>query len=174
MKKLLLLSFSISMFITTLNAQMTFAERFLPQWQRSMEYTLEVAELMPEKFYHDQPTADTKSFYDQIKHLIENFINLQAYVSHNKDIELSKRNLDDLSKKELLAILKEAFSYISVLAENTPEEELNKKVDFFVLNVDMDKAGIFMLIRNHLTHHRAELIVYLRLKEIKPPRFVGW
>ncbi|NJL74904.1 MAG: hypothetical protein HC892_07620 [Saprospiraceae bacterium] len=31
-----------------------------------------------------------------------------------------------------------------------------------------------MLMNDHLTHHRAQMIVYLRLKDVQPPKYVGW
>ncbi|OYY03206.1 MAG: DinB family protein, partial [Sphingobacteriia bacterium 35-40-5] len=30
------------------------------------------------------------------------------------------------------------------------------------------------LIQDHQTHHRAQLIVYLRLNMLNPPNYTGW
>jgi uncharacterized damage-inducible protein DinB len=38
----------------------------------------------------------------------------------------------------------------------------------------MNKLQIINLINDHQTHHRAQLLVYLRLKGVKPPEYVGW
>jgi uncharacterized damage-inducible protein DinB len=36
------------------------------------------------------------------------------------------------------------------------------------------KNRILNLMDNHLAHHRGQMIVYLRLKGIEPPSYVGW
>jgi uncharacterized damage-inducible protein DinB len=38
----------------------------------------------------------------------------------------------------------------------------------------MNKLQILNLLNDHQTHHRAQLIVYLRINGIKPPDYVGW
>ncbi len=30
------------------------------------------------------------------------------------------------------------------------------------------------IMDNHLSHHRGQMVVYLRLKNIKPPSYLGW
>ena len=50
-------------------------------------------------------------------------------------------------------------------------EELSK-VDFFA--GPKTRSQIIQLVDDHHTHHRAQLIIYLRLLGIKPPRYVGW
>jgi uncharacterized damage-inducible protein DinB len=30
------------------------------------------------------------------------------------------------------------------------------------------------LMHDHHTHHRGQIIVYLRLNGLKPPKYVGW
>ena len=174
MKKIFALTILYILSCSMALAQTTFAERFVPQWERQMQFTMEVIELMPAEAFDYRPHEDMKSFYDQIVHLIENFGFLQTYISHNKKSKLSELDLKDLSKEELTQHLQTAFEYIKNLAQNTSEKDLASKVDFFAPDVDMDKMGVFHLIKNHLTHHRGELVVYLRMQGIKPPRFVGW
>jgi len=31
-----------------------------------------------------------------------------------------------------------------------------------------------VLLNDHQTHHRGQLVVYLRLNGIKPPAYIGW
>nr|NIM13383.1 DinB family protein [Candidatus Aminicenantes bacterium]NIM80034.1 DinB family protein [Candidatus Aminicenantes bacterium]NIO82289.1 DinB family protein [Candidatus Aminicenantes bacterium]NIQ68157.1 DinB family protein [Candidatus Aminicenantes bacterium] len=38
----------------------------------------------------------------------------------------------------------------------------------------LSKSQTFMTIRDHVAHHRGQMVIYLRLKGIKPPQYVGW
>lgn len=38
----------------------------------------------------------------------------------------------------------------------------------------MTRRQILLLLHDHQTHHIGQVIVYLRLKGIKPPAYVGW
>ncbi len=38
----------------------------------------------------------------------------------------------------------------------------------------MTERQIINLMNDHLTHHRAQAIVYLRLNGVMPPKYVGW
>ena len=48
------------------------------------------------------------------------------------------------------------------------------EVNFFVSDVPMNKKNIFQLLLDHITHHRSQLVLNLRLCGIKPPRYIGW
>lgn len=52
------------------------------------------------------------------------------------------------------------------------ETDLTTKVDFFAR--PKTKLQILNLMQDHVTHHRAQILVYLNLNEIKPPKYVGW
>ncbi len=47
-----------------------------------------------------------------------------------------------------------------------------KKFDWS--GTQLNKIQFLNLIEDHQTHHRAELLVYLRLNNIKPPEYIGW
>ncbi|WP_374662973.1 DinB family protein [Parasegetibacter sp. NRK P23] len=38
----------------------------------------------------------------------------------------------------------------------------------------MSKLQIINLLSDHQTHHRGQLLVYLRLCGLTPPKYVGW
>jgi uncharacterized damage-inducible protein DinB len=52
------------------------------------------------------------------------------------------------------------------------KDDLSTQVDFFA--GPKTKLQILNIIQDHVTHHRGQLIVYLNLKGIKPPEYVGW
>jgi uncharacterized damage-inducible protein DinB len=69
-------------------------------------------------------------------------------------------------------MLDDAFEYAQKTIADLTEAELNEKVDFFA--GQMTRRRILLLLTDHVTHHRGQLVVYLRLNNIKPPRYRGW
>ncbi|MEN7546366.1 DinB family protein [Rapidithrix thailandica] len=153
----------------------TFAERFLPMWQRAKTYTLDVAEAMPGEQYNYRPAEGVMTFQEHLLHLVKNFAALQAYVSGDRDTPLHHLPLENLNKRETIEAVTQAFDFVTALIEKTPDNELKEKVDdFFAKEAYMDKQGIFELMRNHCTHHRGALVIYLRMHGVQPPRYKGW
>ncbi|EAY29384.1 DinB family protein [Microscilla marina] len=156
------------------HSQSNFAIEFGPVWQRAKTYTIKMAEAMPEKFYQYKPTKDAKTFEEELTHITNNIGFLQYYVTGVKANFLDGFKKTGKSKSETLSMLNKAFDAITQQIEKLQDKEAKHSVKFFAKNVAMTKKGIYYLIRDHLTHHRAQLVVYLRLKGIKPPRYVGW
>lgn len=129
---------------------------------------------MPEKHYQYKPTKDAKTFEEELTHIVGNIGFLQYYVTGVKADFLGGFKKTGKSKSETLSMLNKAFDAITQQVENLQDKDAEHSVKFFAKNVAMTKKGIYYLIRDHLTHHRAQLVVYLRLKGIKPPRYVGW
>jgi len=50
--------------------------------------------------------------------------------------------------------------------------QLDRQVKFFA--GPMTIRQILLLLHDHQSHHLGQVIVYLRLKGIKPPDYVGW
>ena len=69
-------------------------------------------------------------------------------------------------------MLNDSFEESSEIIKNTPDEELTSVIDFFAGS--KSKIQILNLLQDHVTHHRGQLIVYLNLMNIIPPKYVGW
>jgi uncharacterized damage-inducible protein DinB len=52
------------------------------------------------------------------------------------------------------------------------EKDLNEQVDF--ISGKMTRRRVLLLLTDHVTHHRGQLVVYLRMKNVEPPKYVGW
>ena len=76
------------------------------------------------------------------------------------------------SKQEVIAELKSAFNKVSSIIKTTEINELSEQVEFFA--GPKSKLQILNLLQDHVTHHRGQIIVYLNLNNIKPPKFSGW
>lgn len=141
------------------------------KWTNAANYTREVAESMPDSLYSYKPVAEQMSFAEQIRHLADNILWLSnAYLGQETSREESTTVPGD--KTALLALLDKALSQGQKAIRNIQTEALEEKVTFFAGN--MSKRQIIILMNDHLTHHRAQAIVYLRLQGIAPPRYRGW
>jgi len=153
---------------------MTFTDYYLESIERAEEYTLDLVEVMPESKFDFKSTPEVSSFHDQVTHVIKNIGFLQTYITGDRDSPIRDLELNKNNKEELIANLKTAFAHLRQITKDLKEEELTASVDFFKEGVRMDKRGILLLIKNHLTLHQGQLIVYLRLNGLTPPKFNGY
>lgn len=137
-------------------------------------YTLAVINLMPEALFDFKPIADEMTFKEQIVHIGQNlfwlsskYIAEEANPSPETKAELNKR-----SKVELLTFISNAYDYAMKSCTKINSQNLAKQAIFFA--GPKNKYQFLNLIQDHQTHHRAQIIVYLRLNGIKPPDYVGW
>jgi len=144
-------------------------DAFLEKWENSKNYLVEMTELMPEEDYGYKPTERQRSFAEQLEHIQGNMDWLSTkYFSREKD----KSETFPSEKEQIIASLKKAFDAVGETVAATSEEELKETVEFFA--GPKSKLQILNLLLDHVTHHRGQLIVYLNLKEVEPPRYVGW
>jgi len=144
-------------------------DAFLEKWENSKNYLIEMAQLMPEEDYGYKPTERQRSFKEQLEHIQGNMDWLSTkYFSREKD----KSETFPDEKEQIVVSLEKAFDAVGETVAATSEEELKETVEFFA--GPKSKLQILNLLLDHVTHHRGQLIVYLNLKEIEPPRYVGW
>lgn len=144
-------------------------DAFLEKWENSKIYLLEMAQLMPEENYGYKPTERQRSFSEQLEHIQGNMDWLSTkHFSREKE----KSDTFPSKKEQIITSLEKAFDAVSETVAATSEEELKETVEFFA--GPKSKLQILNLLLDHVTHHRGQLIVYLNLKEIEPPRYVGW
>ncbi len=171
MKSISLLSISF-FFCHLASAQSSdYLTDFLKKWKNAADYTLELAELMPAEAYNFQPTPDTRTFQGQLLHMVGNMTWLSTSYLGGAGLSTDLKRTD-YTKEEVLTILREAFAYSTEVVKGLEAAQLEEVVDFFA--GPMNKRQILNLMTDHLTHHRGQAIVYLRLNDLKPPRYRGW
>ena len=151
--------------------QITPKMAFLEKWENSKSYLIAIAEKMPKENYDFKPTERQMSFKEQLIHIKENMEWLSTTYFTNIEYKKEKKELSE-TKKETILVLENTFDVVLEIITNTPEEELNEPVDFFA--GAKSKLQILNLLQDHVTHHRGQLIVYLNLNEINPPKYSGW
>lgn len=149
-----------------------FLDAAIKKLQHSREYTLKVANLMPEEKYLYKPAPEEMGFGAQLLHLSSNMGWLSSsYLSSGKN-PVTKEDAKLLKKEEIIGVLNKAYDFALNALRHFDRNHLSDSVSFFA--GPMNKLQIINLLSDHQTHHRAQMLVYLRLNAIKPPDYVGW
>lgn len=70
----------------------------------------------------------------------------------------------------MITTIDKTFDETIQLIKKFDKTLLNDEVDYFGLN--RTKRQIFFLLADHVTHHRGQMLVYIRLNGLIPPRYV--
>jgi uncharacterized damage-inducible protein DinB len=167
-----LLFILIVLFMIPLQSQDLVIPAFLEKWENSKSYLVAVAEAMPPEKYNFKPTERQKGFQDQLMHIKSNMDWLSNTYFGGQLTEKYSDNNSKLTKEETISLLVTGFDGVSAILKNTPSDDLSEKVEFFA--GEKTKLQILNLLQDHVTHHRGQLIVYLNLNNIEPPKYVGW
>lgn len=149
----------------------------LSKWKGMKSYTLAVAELMPESNYAYKPVPDEFTFAEQQMHIAGNLYYISAKLIRGVEPPFSGKQLMEkipqgASKKELIETLGKAFDYAGETFAQMTTKTVAEEIDYW--GGHSTKRKIVLLLNDHQTHHRAQMIVYLRLNGIKPPAYIGW
>ena len=151
--------------------QPTFKEAFLEKWENSRDYLVAMAEVMPEEHYDFKPTERQMSFEAQLMHIKANMEWLST--TYFTDLEFKRGDKVIPETKELvIAEITKAFNDAAEIIRNAAAESLSDEVKLF--SGQKSKLQIMNLMQDHVSHHRGQLVVYLNLNDIEPPRYVGW
>lgn len=147
-------------------------EDFRPIWERACQYTLELTQLMPEEFYQFKPTGEVRSFQEQLIHTTQNIYWLTStYIAQeNNPYDVEDKTL---SKVETIQLLEDVFKYVNESLDKVDDTKLTETISLFD-SVPVPRKRALTLMRDHMTHHRAQCIIYLRMKGLEPPSYVGW
>ncbi len=162
----------ISSFSVVLHAQSndSLQVQLSRKWENAKAYTLKMADLMPAENYDFRAAAHVMSFKEQLLHIRDNMKWLSSaflFSQGNKQVS----DTATMGKEAIIKVLSHAYDE-ALTAHHLNEKQLNEPVPFFA--GPMTRRQMLILMHDHQTHHVGQLIVYLRLKGIKPPAYVGW
>jgi uncharacterized damage-inducible protein DinB len=134
---------------------------------------------MPDSNYTYKPVEAERTFAEQLAHICAGIdLHAQLFIRGRKDEELSKEkrkkmfDVTGLSKQQLLELVAKTFDDAAQVIKNFDASKLEETVSFF--GKTRTKLQMFLLLSDHVTHHRAQLLVYLRLKGIEPPDYTDY
>lgn len=132
----------------------------------SREFTLKVADQMPEASYDFKLTPPQMSFAEQMVHLSQA---LGAFVASIEGKQPNFAKPASMSKKDVIALMQKSFdSVIDGVSKMTPEQ-LSKTYN--TGDGTMTGVEVVMFMLDHTTHHRASAEMYLRAKGITPTEY---
>ncbi|GGD26520.1 DinB family protein [Flavobacterium orientale] len=154
------------------NHDSLFVASALKKLENSKAYLLQVADMMPADQYAFRPTEEEMRFGDQLLHISSNIGWLcSSYLSDGTN-PVSKSDEKLTTKDSIRAVVVRTYDYAIGVLKQFPSDALGDKVSFFA--GPLTKLQIINLLSDHQTHHRGQLLVYLRLSGLTPPRYVGW
>jgi uncharacterized damage-inducible protein DinB len=168
MKRLLSL-FSLLLLLHTAQAQGN--AQAVKDWERAKAYTAEYIAAMPEDGMAYKPSADVRSFAEQMLHIAGANFMFAAQASgkanpyQGKDLE----KMDNLkSKAELQRIVNESYDYVTAAVKGMQPAQASESFKLF--NMDITREQAFAKAFEHGAHHRGQTTIYLRMKGVKPPQ----
>ncbi|WP_299762714.1 DinB family protein [uncultured Dokdonia sp.] len=151
-----------------------FIKDYIERLENSKKYLIHIAEMMPEDTYHFRPTSESLSFAENLMHIG------YAIDWHSQSLLGGRKSRDwktdtvfkvvHKSKKEMIITVNKTFNEAIKLIEQFDTSQLNMRLDYFGLN--RTKRQIFLLLADHITHHRGQMLVHMRLNGLVPPRYV--
>ena len=164
--------FASSLFVGAQNNDSLFIASALTKLKNSKEYTLKVADLMLEHQYGFRPTKEEMSFGEQLLHICSNLGWLSSSYLSTGNNPVTKEDSKLKSKDSIRQVLVRTYDYSIAVLTRFSAANLSDTVNFFA--GPMSKLQIINLLSDHQTHHRGQLLVYLRLCGLTPPKYIGW
>lgn len=131
-------------------------EQLLSTLENSRNYTLAVADAMPEKNYGFKPVDTVWSFGELLNHIAYGIEWWENNYIKGKKTEWAPPAVKT-KKKEIINLLGAAY------------DTLRETVNSAKLNDDAIKG--FHATVDHVTHHRGQAVTYLRCEGIVPPEY---
>lgn len=154
------------------NTDSLFFDAAIAKLRHAKDYTLKVANLMPEEKYSYQPSPGEMNFREQLLHISSNMGWLCSSYLNGSENPITTADKKAVKKEDVIAVVTKTYDYAINVLQRLDKKQLPDTVSFFA--GPMNKLQIINLLNDHQTHHRGQLLVYLRLNAIKPPGYIGW
>ncbi len=150
-----------------------FIEEIVEEVRHSRAYTIDFAMAMPEEKYSFRPVPEVRSFGQQMVHIAEaNGSIMEWHVEGKKNPSWpysgdGKERVT--SKADVIVQLNASYDYIQKGLSQMTDERLQ---DLLQTEAgELSRHWGLHLILDHATHHRGQIVVYLRLNGIRPPEY---
>jgi uncharacterized damage-inducible protein DinB len=135
--------------------------------KNSRDFTLKVADAMPDSDYGFKLTKEQMSFAQQMAHIGESFSYFLATFTGQKPDEAKPASM---GKADVMKFVKSSYDKAIGDVEKLSSAQLEKTYQTPEGKTDGLTTLIAML--EHAAHHRACAEMYLRAKGIKPPSYM--
>ncbi len=138
----------------------------LKHLKTSRDFTLKVADQMPDADYAFKLTPPQMSFAEQIVHLTQG---LDEYIAPFSGQKPNPEKPASMSKKDVIAFVRKSFDDVIAKVLKLTPAQLSKTYS----SEEGNMTGLVLLMGmlDHTTHHRASAEMYLRAKGITPVEY---
>lgn len=151
-----------------------FIKDYLERLENSRKYLILVAETMPADKYDFKASPESMTFAENLLHIgfamdwhSQSLLGGRESRDWNTDTTFKVANN---SKEEMIATIENTFDETIKSIKQFDTAQLDDELDYFGLN--RTKRQIFLLLADHITHHRGQMLVYMRINGLVPPRYV--
>jgi uncharacterized damage-inducible protein DinB len=130
-------------------------EKLIASLEKSKNYTVQVAEAMPENNYGYKPADSVWNFGELVHHLAYCSLWMEQNLMKGKELEWNPP-ATLTTKKEILRYLSDSFDTVKKALEQSKEAE---------------NTAALIAILEHIAHHRGQATTYLRISNITPPEY---
>lgn len=153
-----------------IEAQSSFGKHFLPIWEVSTKNAIDVAMAMPDDLYSFKPNDSSKTFAEQMVHIATSTSGLAKRFVTGESGGGNNPNAAEMSKSEIINLMKESFAETTGIIAAMTETQANETVQVFG-GKEVTRYMAVMFVQDHLTNHRAKANLYIRINDIRPPRY---
>lgn len=151
-----------------------FIKDFLERWENSTNYMIAVAEAMPEEFYDFKPSPEEMTFAEQLLHIAA-VIEWHAFSRlDGQDTPFRKDDFlpEGKSKQEMIKMTMREFDKATNLIADFDPVRLDETGSY--AQFTRTRRQFLLLLADHVSHHRGQMLVYLRMKGITPPNYIDY
>lgn len=168
--KTLLSILTLFLMSTIVQAQSSIDE-IIKDWERAKAYTQEYLDAMPAESYALKPTAEMRSFAQQMLHLTDGnygFASAATGISSPVGFGESEKSTDQ-SKENVTKLVLAGYDFVINSIKSITPTQLAESTTLFG-QFEMSKEKALEKCFEHQTHHRGQTTVYLRLAGATPPQ----
>lgn len=144
-------------------------------WRGVRDYTLAVVASMPDSLLHFRPAAASRTFHEQVVHLSVAALGMSQAISRqvtNVTIDTSSGGHAALARNVTTALDAVINAHLTVCDDQWLDPIPWASPGLTAATIT--RRQVAEVARDHLAHHRGQLVVYLRLNGITPPPYVGF
>lgn len=151
-------------------AQSSFGKNFLKVWEVSTTNALDVAKAMPEDLYDFKPNDSSKTFAEQMVHIATSTKGIAEGFILGERSGGNSVKASEMSKSEIIDLMEANFDLVADMIAAMTEVQANETITVFG-GKEVVRYIAVMFIQDHLTNHRAKANLYIRINDIRPPRY---
>lgn len=167
----ILISILLIFAATTITKAQSPIDDMVKDWERAKAYTKEYLDAMPAEGYALKPTAEMRSFAQQMLHLTDGnygFASTATGVASPVGMGESEKAADQ-SKENVTKLVMAGYDFVINSIKTMTPAQLNEATKLFG-RFEMTKGKALEKCFEHQTHHRGQTTVYIRLAGATPPQ----